>query len=292
MVRATIRESVAERLQERWDRQVALALMGRRDRAIRRGELSAMVEELIREHGDLALPNDFGARLPDADEFAAAKGGLLERQIELVNGGVARVQRAVRDRWRARNQRQRWMDDDASLVVELKVYDDLLKTEWGDRHGPMCDDCRAYDETERARRGLEVLEWAHAVAPITVRPPRPSWSESFYVRGMLQQFADDLEVGWHPAYRERLGGVASTLTASGVDASTEPLQPGPGAQVVEDDDGPYKPDIVDVRMNVDSVAASALRDQVPSDLVPDAPSVTVCSRPVRRARRSTPKATD
>lgn len=238
-VRAAIRTSVAERLIERWDRQVALALMERRSREIRRSELLAMVEDLIREHGPTTLPNDYGPRQPDAGEYAAAEGSLLERQIELVGGGGSRVQRAVRDRWRARNQRRRWMDADASLVPELKAYDDLLKEAWGDRHGPMCDDCRGRDDDERRRRGLEVLEWAHAEAPMVVPPPRPGWSDSFYVRGMLQQFADVLEVGWHPDYLERLGVSPAEVATAG---ATAPVAPPPAPTGDWDGDmGPTAP---------------------------------------------------
>lgn len=282
-VRATIRASVAERLIERWDRQVTLALMGRRPREIHRIELLAMLEDLIREHGTTTLPNDYGARLPEADEYAAAEGSLLERQIQLVDGGPSRVLRAVRDRWRARNQRRRWTDEDASLVPDLKAYDDLLKEAWGDRHGPMCDDCYGRDDDERRQRGLEVLEWAHASAPMGVRPPRPNWSEAFYVRGMLQQFADDLEVGWHPDYLEHLGAAPPGAVTGDMTARVA----APPAQVTEPDDPTRPPTSAPV---ANPVPAVDVREQIPSDRSPT-PSPAAGAgdaRPARtrRARRA------
>lgn len=274
-VRATIRRSVAERLIERWDRQVTLALMGRRNRAIRRSELLGIIEDLIREYGTTALPNDYGARQPDAAEYAAAEGSILERQVHLVDGGPARVQRAVRDRWRARNQRRRWTDDDTSLAPLLKAYDDLLKQEWGDRHGPMCDDCRGLDDDERTRRGLMVLDWAYSEAPADVPPPRPDWSDAFYVRGMLQQFADDLEVGWHPDYLERLG--ATPPVSAPVGATTSQALASGAHDGEADTSTPTSNDGLTPPVD--------LWDHLPPDRSPAPSSVGGDSRPMR-ARRS------
>ena len=141
------------------------------------------------------------------------------------------------------------------------MYDDLLKEEWHNLHGPMCDDCRDSDDAERSRRGLEVLEWGHAAAPIVVRPPRPNWSEAFYVRGMLQQFADDLEVGWHPDYLERLGANppgAVARAASAPDAASR-------APVGEYDDL-VRPTAL--APGGDSPATVDLLEQLPSERAP------------------------
>ena len=209
LVRSAQRPMIAERLIERWDRQVALALMKRRSRRIAKEELTGLVNDLVLEHGPTALPNDFGSADPDPMEIAADAGGNIERQIVLVDGGAARIGSAIRDRWRARNQRERWMQDDASLVPLLKAHDDALKEAWGDVHGPMCDDCRGLTDNERRQRGLQVLDWARAEAVDAVDPPRPDSRHPFYVRGMLQQLADNLEIGWHPDYADQLGASTS-----------------------------------------------------------------------------------
>lgn len=278
-VRNAIRASVAERLIERWDRQVTLALMGRRDREIRRSELQGMVEDLIREHGPTMLPNDYGRLVPEAAEYAAAAGSLLECQIVLVDGGASRVQRAVRDRWRARNQRRRWTDDDASLVPLLKEYDDVVKEAWGDRHGPIRDECRGREEDERRRRGRELLDWAYDEAPASVRPPRPGWSDAFYVRGMLHQFADELEVGWHPDYRERL----AAAPAAGPTGVPTPPEAVPEAGAAE---GQVAPTLT-------PMAPAELRDQLPPDRAP-APARLAAgdARPRVRSRRARPITTE
>ena len=265
-VRATIRRSVAERIIERWDRQIALGLMGQRSREVRRTELLGMVEDLIREHGPTMLTNDYGPLDPAAGEYEAAQGSVLERQIDLVDGGAPRVRRAVRDRWRARNQRRRWTDDDASLVGELKTYDDVLKEAWSDQHAPMCHDCRGLDDAEHRRRGLAILDWAHDSAPISVRPPRPGWSDAFYARGMLQQFADDLEVGWHPEYLSRLGAAATGAAPTSPTAGSPPAPPSAEPAPATSPTAQASPL---------TTLHEAFRDQVPSDRAPVAASESV-----------------
>jgi hypothetical protein len=132
------------------------------------------------------------------------QGGNIERQIKLVRGGPARVEIALVARWRARTQRGRWADSDVSVVTELDAFDERLKRAWTEQYGPMCDDCAGLPENERCSHGLGVLNWALLHAAAEIVPPRPEWRHPFYAQGMLQQFADKLEVGWHPNFEERL----------------------------------------------------------------------------------------
>ncbi len=206
VVPAAQRRAVAERLIEWWDRQVALALMGRRPRRIVKAELTYAIQNRLAEHRDTSLPDDFSPRRPTPAELEAERGGNVERQIELVRGGASRVDRALIARWQARGQRGLWIERDVSVVPDLNDFDERLKRTWAGRHGPMCDDCQGLGEDETAVEGRKLLDWAHHDAPGEVPPPRPEWDRPFYAQGMLQQFADELEVGWHPGYKERLGG--------------------------------------------------------------------------------------
>jgi hypothetical protein len=205
-VTAAQRRAVADRLIEWWDRQVALALMGQRPRRIMKAELTSAIQNRIAEHRDTSLPDDFSPRRPTPAELEAERGGNIERQIELVRGGASRVDRALTARWQARGQRGLWIERDVSVVPDLNDFDERLKSTWAGRHGPMCHDCQGLGEDETAVEGRKLLDWAHHDAPREIPPPRPEWDRPFYAQGMLQQFADELEVGWHPGYKDRLGG--------------------------------------------------------------------------------------
>jgi hypothetical protein len=198
------RSAVAERLMEWWDRQVARALIGNRDRRIIKRELVAKLNALIREHGPDSLPDDYSLRKPAPEDLAEGRGGMIERQIRLVRGGEARIDNALVAWWRAQSQRVRWIDLDVSVAPDLQAFDERLKEAWAQQHGPMCDDCEGLPEDSRCQHGLEILKWALLRAADEVVPPRPEWRHPFYAQGTLQQLAHLLEVGWHPEYQIHL----------------------------------------------------------------------------------------
>ncbi len=195
-----IRPKVVERLIEWWDRQVALSLLKKRSPHLFKRELQEKLHEIIAQHASEGLPDDFSLREPESLETEL--GTAMERQINLVNGGHARIHRAAVARWRARNQRERWMKDDLSLAAALDTFDQRLIERWADRHGPMRDDYAAESDDAKRMKGVELLDWSHLNAPNEVPPVRPRWSEAFLVQGSYQQLADELKVGWHPQFRE------------------------------------------------------------------------------------------
>jgi hypothetical protein len=129
---------------------------------------------------------------------------MMRRQIELVNGGSHRINRAKTSHWKSRNQRQKWLEDDVSMASRLNDLDQKLIDAWNDRHGPMCDDTAACSEEEKQRHGCTLLDWSHNDAPqwpITIgRGPVPA----YVTQGTYQDLANQLLVGWHPEYKARL----------------------------------------------------------------------------------------
>jgi hypothetical protein len=197
------RALVTERLIEWWDRRVAFALLKQRSREITKHELLVHLQELISQHRATSMTDDFSMRKPDPADLAAET--MLERQILLVNGGRSRIDRAQLARWRAREQRKKWMGEDVSLATVLQDYDDRLREAWSDRHGPMCDDCKGQSDEVQCTLGRQLLDWTHEKAHQQLPPPRPDWQQPFYMQGTYQQLADELKVGWHPHFRDRLG---------------------------------------------------------------------------------------
>ena len=65
----------------------------------------------------------------------------------------------------------------------------------------MCDElghAAADDAKKKAARS--VLAWAER----TTIPMRPSVTEPFVSRGSLHLLSDEVRIGWHPEFRERL----------------------------------------------------------------------------------------
>lgn len=194
------REIIAERLIEWWDRRIAKALLNKSSREVQKTELLEHLSEIRLETSGFKLPDDFGRKKPD--DLSSELGGNMQKQIELVDGGTARINIAARERWRARNQRDRWMCDSLAFADDLDEYDEMLIEEWEDRHGAIKHDTDILEEKEQKLQGLKLLDWSHYQAHLEVRSFKDGIDYPYLVRGSFQQLAEELLVGWHPDYEQ------------------------------------------------------------------------------------------
>lgn len=196
------RAMVAKRLVEWWDRQVVYSLCGQRERVVRRTALQIQIMTIIAEIEQEALVPEFEAASPPDDY---QPDSMLARQIELVNGAPHDVKRAIREEWKAREQRGRWLTENPAMAITIISYDHVLREHWSDRHEEMVHSCAALADSAKCTKGLELLRWTHHEAPKTVRPITAGWGAAYYIRGSYQVLAINLTVGWHPDYRSLLG---------------------------------------------------------------------------------------
>lgn len=199
-----------ERLEGWWLRRVLRQLTNAGDR-IGSIELEAQMSDLREQFKQDALPIDddlLEFALDDATK-AAHENSTFVRQLEIIRAGKRRIAAAIRDYYRAFEQRSRWLRDDLVVDLDLHKYERRLTEEWELVFEAMRDnlgDPTATDAQEAAARS--VLEWAeHATVPI-----RPSVTEPFVTRGSFHILSDEVRIGWHPEFRERL---ASLLAAKG-----------------------------------------------------------------------------
>lgn len=193
------REIIAERLIEWWDRRIAKSLLGKSSREVQKIELLERLSEIRIEISGPKLPDDFKRKTPD--DISSELGGNMQKQIELVGGGSSRIKRAARERWRARNQRDRWMKESLAFAHELNDYDEMLIEEWEDRHDVIKHDTPDSDEKVQKQLGLELLEWSHMTAHLELSSFKDEAGMPYLVRGSFQQMAEELLVGWHPNYK-------------------------------------------------------------------------------------------
>ncbi|WP_347549022.1 ABC-three component system protein [Pseudalkalibacillus hwajinpoensis] len=198
-----IRPKLVERLIEWWDRRVVLGLLNEASRDISKHELIQYIVTLVNELSEENLTDDYGDRNEEAD-ILGELGGNMEAQIDLVNGGKSRKKRAAVARWQARNQRERWLDDDLINGIELKKLDKRLINVWDDYFQTMKYDLEDEDENVLAENGRSLLDWSHRKAFQEVIPVREGWRQPYLVQGSYQQLAEDLVVGWHPEFDEIL----------------------------------------------------------------------------------------
>lgn len=200
------RPEVARRLIEWWDRQVIYSLCGKRPKFIYRSELQDQITALIADIEHERLTADFEL-IAHPDDYEP--DGMLTRQINLVDGKRFDLARAIRNEWKARKQRSKWINDRPGMASKIADYDKVLKDHWSDGHEEIVESCEDVEEAEKRSRGLELLRWTHHDAPNKIRPITPDFDAAYYVRGSYQVLAIDREVGWHPDFTSLLKDDAS-----------------------------------------------------------------------------------
>jgi hypothetical protein len=198
-----IRNLLVERLIEWWDRRIVLGLINETEREVKKIELTRQIFSIITELSEGHLPDDFSER----DEEAVVEeelGGIMEAQIELVKGGNSRKKRAAIARWQARNQRDKWITDDLINGIELNKLDKRLVKSWKDLFEPIQEDFFGEGEDVLCKKGCYLLDWSHHKAHLEIAPIKVGWQHPFLVQGSFQQLAEEMEVGWHPDFQNRL----------------------------------------------------------------------------------------
>lgn len=196
MVVNKLRPLIAKRLLQWWDNRIL------NSSKITKSELLLQLQSLIAQIQDNNLPDDFTRLSPSSIDNEL--GGNMEKQIDLVDGGFSRKKRAALARWRARNQREKWISDDILNALELYEYDQQLIDTWADRHEPMKDDLENEAEDICKKNGLELLDWTHNDAHLYINPIRSEWKHHYLIQGSYQQLSEELKVGWHPKFFEML----------------------------------------------------------------------------------------
>lgn len=195
------RAFVAQRLVGWWDRQVIYSLCGKRARVITRIELQQQISSIIGDIEAERLVPDFMTVMPPEDY---QPDGMLVQQIRLVGGAQSDISKAIREEWRAREQRSKWVDANTAMASKINDHDLVLQEEWSDRHMQMAETCSGSDDKQKCQLGLGLLRWTHEDAPNEVPPIGGGWNAPYYVRGSYQVLAIDLKVGWHPEYGDLL----------------------------------------------------------------------------------------
>ena len=194
-----------ERLEGWWFRRV-LQQLTKTGPLIESGEIESQMSDLREQFQREALPIDSDILEMELNQslLASCAGKMFVYQIELVTTNARRIGFAIRDYFRAYEQRSRWIRRDLVLDMELHKYEKRLVEEWEMAYERIRDEIGtgATDDVMK-KAGLGLLSWAeNALLPI-----RKNVTESFISRGSFHLLADATRVGWHPNFRERLAAV-------------------------------------------------------------------------------------
>ena len=198
-----------ERLEGWWLRRVLRQLVDSTADRIGSIELESQMSDLREQFKQEALPIDddlLEFTLDDATR-AAHENSIFVWQLELVKAGKRRIAAAIRDYYRAFEQRSRWLRDELVVGMDLHKYETRLIEEWELVFDAMRDDLgnAAADEAQESA-ARSVLAWAER----TTIPIRPNVTEPFVCRGSFHMLSDEVRIGWHPEFRDRLALLLSS----------------------------------------------------------------------------------
>lgn len=180
---------------------------------ISRTELEAQISDIQESLKPDSLPIDDAIEklLVELDQLPEFSGRNFYRQIELVGAGKNRILNAINSYQRAFAQRSQWTRDELLFDTDISKYESTLRTEWSLKRDQICDELGdSPADDAMAKAGREVLKWAEDV----VLPIRPNVAAHWVCRGSLHMLADEVKIGWHPNFEDRLSEILAVRSDS------------------------------------------------------------------------------
>ena len=189
-----------ERLEGWWFNRVIAHLDDEQRAPIAAEELNIRIGDLREQYHRDSLPIDFILAEPD-DVDANNDTRVFVQQLKLIAVNNSRIESAIRDYYRAYEQRSRWIREDLLHVGELDAYERRLVEEWKRYRDLLSDELGIDTDERKVEFGRRFYRWIELDAKF---PIRPRCEEPYVMRGSFQILADDCRVGWHPEFIERL----------------------------------------------------------------------------------------
>jgi hypothetical protein len=191
-----------KRLEGWWWQRVLSQLTSSKPNPILSEELSSVIDELREEFKQDNLPIDddlISFSIERTDDYESE---VFVNQLRLIGINTKRILHAIRNYYRAFNQRSRWIKDDLLMVGELDKYENLLLEEWEIRFEQMIDELGAETaDIKKVQAAQALYKWVESESLPVIRP---NVREAFIARGSYHILSNSLRLGWHPEFKERL----------------------------------------------------------------------------------------
>lgn len=194
---------IYERLEGWWFKKAIDALCCDTPVFVNQNQVRSFIVSVSQEYADDNLPID----ILDIDDLQesnfSANEKIFHEQLKLICLGNHRMQLALRDYYRAFWQRASWVRNDLLYVNELGQYEQRLIDEWEHAFAAMEE---TLSETNNATEEEKAKEGRQLFSDIEKRDIRirPKCQEAFIMRGSYHILANQLKIGWHVDFFERL----------------------------------------------------------------------------------------
>lgn len=200
---------IYERLEGWWFKKAIDALCCDTPVFVNQNQVRSFIVSVSQEYADDNLPID----ILDIDDLQesnfSANEKIFHEQLKLICLGNHRMQLALRDYYRAFRQRASWVRNDLLYVNELGQYEQRLIDEWEHAFAAMEE---TLTETNNATEEEKAKEGRQLFSDIEKRDIRirPKCQEAFIMRGSYHILANQLKIGWHVDFFDRLKQLLNT----------------------------------------------------------------------------------
>ncbi|MGA7522393.1 MAG: ABC-three component system protein [Acidobacteriaceae bacterium] len=186
---------LVERLEGWWFATVIKAMLNKTSIPVL--AIDQRVDELREEFKRTALPVDLKNTAPPQEVIAEMDSRPFVKQLRRIEIGSARIEYAIRDFYRASEQRSRWLRQDLLVDGELEKYEQELREAWEPRFASMSDSLpKPCSPEKKVAGGQEVFKWVEQEANFPLRTVR----ERFLTHGSYHILSNRKVVGWHPDF--------------------------------------------------------------------------------------------
>jgi hypothetical protein len=202
--RPEFENSVFERIEGWWFGKVIEALSSVAPTFISQGQVRSKICDITAEYTLDTLPIDTDyANGIDIASFPKTERIFCE-QLHLISVKDKRIKLAIRDYYRAFAQRNNWIKDDLLYIDELDKYENRLIDKWEHLFAQMEDEVAANSlEEDKQKAGRDLYK---NIEESDLRI-RPLCSDAFVMRGSYHMLANNLRVGWHLEFEQRLAEI-------------------------------------------------------------------------------------
>lgn len=194
---------IYERLEGWWFKKTIDALCSNTPVFVSQNQVRSFIVSVSQEYADDNLPID----IIDSDDLQESSFSDNEKifyeQLRLICLSNRRMQIALRDYYRAFRQRASWIRNNLLYINELEQYEHRLVDEWEHAFATMEENLSTAinaTEDEKAREGRQLFS---NMEDKDIRI-RPKCQEAFIMRGSYHILANQLKIGWHVDFFERL----------------------------------------------------------------------------------------
>jgi hypothetical protein len=204
-------DSFLQRLEGWWYRLAVKHLIDSDAKPIMSEELNSEMTSLREQFKQESLPIDEDIMRASVDA-SGYQDRLFVHQLRLIKIGNPRIFHAIRNYFRAFEQRSRWVREDLLLIGELDRYEEVLVEEWDILFQQMRDELGNIATEEAKKASAQALyRWVETGILPQIRS---NITEPSIARGSYQILSDAKRVGWHLEFRERLQQLFEALEAT------------------------------------------------------------------------------